>query len=80
MRLSRPTKGLEAVEGEEEDVVEGDEVEEGRLLVEEWQEGGRALVAEVLRLKEGLGLGPGVGLGVGEEEGGEPGVEEVQQD
>ena len=48
MRLSRPIKGLAAAEGEEEDAVGEGEVEEGRLQVEEWLEGGRALVAEVL--------------------------------
>ena len=61
MRSSRPTKGLEAVEGEEQ--AEEDVVEEGRLVVE-WSEDapGPAVVALQPRPREEPGPAPGAGL------------------
>ena len=62
MRSSRPTRGLEAAEGEEQ----GEEavVEEGRLVeVVEWPEEGQDhAVAALQQLREGPGLAPGAGL------------------
>ena len=66
MRSSRPTKGLEAVEGEEqaEEQAEEDVVEEGRLVVVGWSEDapGPAVVDPQLRPREERGPAPGAGL------------------
>ena len=56
MRSSRPTKGLEAVEGEEEG--EEDVVEEARLEVE-WSEDAPGPAVVVPRPREEPGPGPG---------------------
>ena len=59
MRSSRPTKALEAVEGEE--VAEEDVVEEGRLVAV-WPEDAPGLAVVAPQPREVRGLAPGAGL------------------